>query len=347
MNENTISNENLNEFGYCTKEKCNIKEKSCGILVCRKCTREVHYACSKLPLYQIQLCLTSKSRSFQCQNCVKVPELLREKFHHEEKGKLEKLEKEIAACENIIKVQAETISRLVKQSKESNSVEKKIEHLKTSFENSLNNKIKDLGNIIVQKFNENKNIDSSNKEPNKTYSEVTRGIFTEESFRKVLKEENNRIKNEDQAKELTKCNLIIKHIYDPANDCKTKAEIQERDKRSIRKLLKDLKQENIEPLYISRVGKPPTPSNRRPRPIKIVLKNEKEKKDILDSVKLLKNMNDIICITEDLTWEERQMKKEWFKKANEMNEKEDNDDIKWCVRGCPRTKLYLKKIVLT
>ena len=57
---------------------------------------------SKLPIFQV----------FQ-----DLSELLREKFHHEEKGKLEKLEKEIAACENI-KVQAETISRLVKQSKD-------------------------------------------------------------------------------------------------------------------------------------------------------------------------------------------------------------------------------------
>ena len=42
--------------------------------------------------------------------------------------------------------------------------------------------------------------------------------------------------------------------------------------------MKDLKQENIEPFYISRVGKPPTPANRRPRQIKIVLKRKGEKR---------------------------------------------------------------------
>ena len=87
--------------------------------------------------------------------------------------------------------------------------------------------------------------------------------------------------------------------------------------------------------------------NRSPRAIKIVLKNEKEKKDILESVKLLKNKNISICVTEDLTWEERLIMKEWFRKASERNEKEDDDDVKWCVRGSPRTKLYLKRLVFT
>ena len=38
--------------------------------------------------------------------------------------------------------------------------------------------------------------------------------------------------------------------------------------------------------------------------------------------------------------------KDWFQKANEKNEKEERDDIKWCFRGSPRTKLYMKKVVL-
>ena len=63
MANETSSIENIHE--YCTKENCivNDKEKANGILVCRKCTRKVHHVCSELPPYQIQLCLTSKSRS--------------------------------------------------------------------------------------------------------------------------------------------------------------------------------------------------------------------------------------------------------------------------------------------
>ena len=30
------------------------------------------YGCSQLPAYQIQLCLSFKARSYQCQNCIKV-----------------------------------------------------------------------------------------------------------------------------------------------------------------------------------------------------------------------------------------------------------------------------------
>ena len=93
MANETTSIENIHE--YCTKENCivNEKEKANGILVCRKCTRKVHYVCSELPPYQIQLCLTSKSRSFQCQNCVKVPEELEKKCQREEEEKNSKTRK--------------------------------------------------------------------------------------------------------------------------------------------------------------------------------------------------------------------------------------------------------------
>ena len=50
-----------------------------------------------------------------------------------------------------------------------------------------------------------------------------------------------------------------------------------------------------------------------------------------------------MSITEDFTWEERMIMKEWFGKASERNEKEDNDDVKWCVRGSPRTVVIFKK----
>ena len=190
--------------------------------------------------------------------------------------KLRKLEKEVAACENIIKVQTETTSQLVQQSKETKSIEKKIENLKTSFEASLKNKIQELENIVNKKIDEvkDKEIQTNNEAK---YSEVTKREFTE-NFRKVLKQENSRMRNEDQTREMTKCNLIIKHIYDPANEGKTEDEIKERDKRSINQLMKVLKRADIEPLHITRIGKPPNPSNRRPRPIKIVLKTKKKRR---------------------------------------------------------------------
>ena len=63
---------------------------------------------------------------------------------HEEQEKIERLEKEVAACENIIKVQTETTSRLVQQCKETKNMEKKIENIKTCLQASLNNKISEL-----------------------------------------------------------------------------------------------------------------------------------------------------------------------------------------------------------
>ena len=63
----------------------------------------------------IQLCLKSKSRSFQYQNCVKVPEELKRKCQLEEYTEVEKLKDELRAYENITKVQTETASRLAQQ----------------------------------------------------------------------------------------------------------------------------------------------------------------------------------------------------------------------------------------
>ena len=347
MANTSTSFDSFHELSTCTKENCilNGKEEKNGVLVCRKCTRKVHYVCSQLPAYQIQLCLTSKSRSFQCQNCVKVPEELKKKCLREEQEKIERLEKEVAACENIIKVQTETTSRLVQQCKETKNMEKKIESITTCLQVSMNKKISELEETMKKGLSKIEIMEKKyNEKPNKTYSEATKNEFTEK-FRKVLKEENSKMKKEEKIKEKTKFNLIIKNIYDPANDGKTKEEIYQQDRRSVNEILKDLKRPDIEPSHITRIGKPPTPSNRRPRPIRIVLKSIKEKMDILDNVKFLKNKNTHMSITEDLTWEERMIMKEWYGKANERNEKEDNDDVKWCVRGSPRTRLYLKRIV--
>ena len=68
-----------------------------------------------------------------------------------------------------------------------------------------------------------------------------------------------------------------------------------------------------------------------PSPIKIVSKNEKDKKDILESVKLLKYKNTSICVTEDVTWEKRLIIKEWFRKASAFFEMKRKMMMMWSV----------------
>ena len=45
-------------------------------LECVECKRHVHYRCTRLPDYQIQLFLTKKYRKYVCENCIEVPEYL-------------------------------------------------------------------------------------------------------------------------------------------------------------------------------------------------------------------------------------------------------------------------------
>jgi len=85
------------ENEVCTPTKCIIREETIpkDTLTCRKCHRDVHYNCSQLPIYQIQICLTFKSRSFQCQSCVKISPELMERVETCRNTKIEELQKEI------------------------------------------------------------------------------------------------------------------------------------------------------------------------------------------------------------------------------------------------------------
>ena len=54
----------------CTKDECKENGDS-GRLTCGDCKRKVHYRCTKLPLYALEVFRT-KSRKYTCANCVDV-----------------------------------------------------------------------------------------------------------------------------------------------------------------------------------------------------------------------------------------------------------------------------------
>ena len=51
-----------------------------------------------------------------------------------------------------------------------------------------------------------------------------------------------------------------------------------------------------------------------------------------------------VFIAEDYTFQERQKIKKYVQDAKEKNEFESDDLFTWRVRGCPRTKLEIKRI---
>ena len=59
----------------CTDDKC-IDDQDKYIISCKKCSRKIHYRCTQLPAYQIQVYLKYKSIKYICQACVKPTENL-------------------------------------------------------------------------------------------------------------------------------------------------------------------------------------------------------------------------------------------------------------------------------
>ena len=78
----TKNNKISQKLQECSPQKCFFKDESSKdvALQCRKCHRAVHYKCSRLPSYQIQLCLSFEERRYQCPNCIKVSQQVLEEL---------------------------------------------------------------------------------------------------------------------------------------------------------------------------------------------------------------------------------------------------------------------------
>ena len=157
--KNSIKDEIKSNIGSCTQSKCILDESlnKKDILRCRKCQRFVHYVCSDLPDYQIQLCLLYKARSFQCRNCVQLSSELIDRIKSNEKLKIDALRKEIKACENIMKVQEEEIIK-IKDKKESNI--DVLQDIKASLEETIEKRVSGLEKkmeSILDTMTENRN----------------------------------------------------------------------------------------------------------------------------------------------------------------------------------------------
>ena len=81
------------------------------------------------------------------------------------------------------------------------------------------------------------------------------------------------------------------------------------------------------------------------RPVKLVMRNEEAKDGIMSRFSNLKNAEDVyrrLSVRDDYTIEERDMIREWVKKAEEKNKAENTQA--WKVRGNPKNGLRLEKI---
>jgi len=120
----------------CANDNDNLK------INCVKCQRNVHYACTGLPPYQIRLFKTKGYRGYICGKCVPVSTEFKESISSQEESFIEIYRKEIKACENIIEAQKDNQKKLLRA----------IESLKCDARNRRQEK-EDLCSLIDTKIN--------------------------------------------------------------------------------------------------------------------------------------------------------------------------------------------------
>jgi len=104
-----VHNLGHNNERTCSLKKC-IDNGDENSLDCGKCGRKVHFVCTELPPYQVHFSSKIKESIF---NCVKPPEHLIDLMKTKKDDKLESLQREIAGCNNIIKLNSEKENKLL------------------------------------------------------------------------------------------------------------------------------------------------------------------------------------------------------------------------------------------
>lgn len=251
---------------------------------------------------------------------------------------------EISALNEENKLMKEEINQLKKKK---NTEENP---LKTNAENSTPNiltLIKDLQTSIDKRFSDmHELITEKKKEDDNPNSKVASSVTyanivgesqsesTPTSFRAIMMATKNEELAEEAEKKRRECNLIIHGKEENGDD----------DKLFVQNLNKQISVGSVKINQIMRVGE--IKANKI-RPLKVVLSSPDEKNKVLYSMKNLKG-NELykgISVTDDYTINEREMIREFVKKAKKENEKEDKEsNYIWRVRGCPKNGLTIKRL---
>ena len=261
------------KYGSCTPDKCFTNEiiRDNDVLQCRKCQRFVHYACSELPAYQIQICLQYKTRSFQCAKCITITPILLEKIK--------------ASKQRVRSDQTKKLESKEEYQKELNSVF-------NARLDGLEKKIKELSNK-----------EDVHKEPKQvSYADITKDELKKQevSIKSFIKEE----KEEDRWMNSTKCNIIVHGLGE--NKCENKEEQQVGDKNYVEEEIRLRMGFKVNVVTAERIGirKDEIFETNRWRPLKVVLRNEEQKKQIMASVHKIDDNWDF-RISDDFSKKER------------------------------------------
>lgn len=333
----------------CTPAQCT-KDQDNDVLKCERCGRHVHYRCTLLPAYQVQLFkMNTRQHKFVCINCVaidkKVLELVPNKPRPQPPLRLEKeiedLKRELEACKGLLKKYEEDKFRADSKTKELETLKKKLhkepalhtlEYVEQKFENKLETRLEAFKESIIGTI-KSEFINVSEK----SYAAATRTVESEVTQPKTIKEAIKEAWREDEAEENDKArrakNFIVHGVSEQDHND---------DKKWIDNLITDT-HSRVSVKQVVRLGKH---IDDKKRPMLVCLANESEKSKLLSNLPALSGIEKYanVSVTEDLTPTERKQLKDLSNEAKIRNANENSSTEKWRVRGNSKNGYFLKKI---
>ena len=173
----------------------------------------------------------------------------------------------------------------------------------------------------------------------RNYADALQGTKNNQvhNFRDIVAAAKNEEKAEERERNSRQNNIIIHGCV----EAETNQEAQ--DKVFIEKFINDLTISKVETKSVVRIGQK---NEGKQRPIKITLSYASNKDKIMENLRNLKDKGyNGISITEDYTFAEREMIKDFREKAKSANEQLAPDsEMTWVVRGNPKNGLFTKKV---
>ena len=221
------------------------------------------------------------------------------------------------------------------------------EQLEKTIEDKLSRGIQslkaDLEKILHKRYEEQEKLTSSTTGQVLDYSKAIQNTGHQqtavENFRDIARMAKLEELEEENQKRRRQNNIIIhgkKEIETTTSGS---------DEEFVNALLKEICVGAVKAKFMVRIGKK---EDGKARPLKVTFHNESDKIKVLDNLKQLKGKSDFdgISIKDDFTISERNLVKEYVQKANEKNQSEPVDsEFVWRVRGSPKNRLFLKKVM--
>ena len=168
----------------------------------------------------------------------------------------------------------------------------------------------------------------------KSFSTAVKQNLDESVLGKVITQAKNTDRIEETERARREANIIIYGALE-------QTETQNHDEQYVENMFNLLGCQR-KPKTIMRLG---TIHPDKPRPLKLEMSNMNDKEQVMKRLVNLKNAPDEyrkINVRDDLSVEERNLVKEWVKKAAKRNEEENTDE--WRVRGTPKNGLRLVRL---